>query len=195
MSGDQRRAQILGTARQEFISRGFAGARVQDVADAAGINISLVYKHFDSKDELFEAAVMEPLRERLAGLIAGIRALPVDPEGEAQLELTREFVRTLVTVFADSVDEIGIVLFGEQAQAQAMYSKHIRPLIDAAVEASKTTIENWPSRDFDIDVAMQATFGMAFWVALDRSMGHSTKPLDELSDGLADVLFHGISRR
>lgn len=195
MSGPERREQLLEAARGEFLNRGFAGARVQDVANAAGVNIALLYKHFESKDELFEHAVMAPLRGRLGLLIEEIRTLPVDPAGRVQLELTREFVRTLLAAFAESVDEIGVVLFGDQKQARAMYSKHIRPLIDAAVKASKSTLGRWPARDFDVDVAMQATFGMTFWVALDRSMGHSTQSLDWLADRLADVLFHGLSER
>lgn len=195
MSAERRREQILEAARGEFLDRGYAGARVQEVADSAGVNIALLYKHFDSKDELFEQAVMAPLRARLERLIGEIRALPVDPEGRVQLELTREFVRTLLATFSESVDEIGVVLFGEGERARATYSKHVRPLIDAAVDASKSTLGRWPSRDFDVDVAMQATFGMAFWAALDRSMTGSDDSLDDLADRLTDVLFHGISER
>jgi AcrR family transcriptional regulator len=193
MSGEERREQILGFAREEFLNRGLAGARVQDVADAAGVNIALVYKHFPSKDELFEQAVMSPLRDRLTGLIEEIRELPVDPEGRASIELIREFFLTLLTTFTESVEEIGVVLFGHGDHSQAVYSKHVRPLIDAAVEASKTTLGRWPSRTYDVDIAMQATFGMAFWVALDRSMRGRKESLDQIAEQLADILFHGIS--
>ncbi|MEA2169158.1 MAG: hypothetical protein QOF76_2458 [Solirubrobacteraceae bacterium] len=191
LSGADRRAQILACARSEFLTRGLAGSRIQDVADAAGVTAALIYKHFDSKDELFQEAVMAPLHDLLEERIAEIRALPVDPDPGAQLEATRAFMRTLLTTLAEAVESIGVVLFAEQRESRSFYAKHLRPLIDAAVEASRVTFPHWPHA-FAIDTAMQAAFGMAFWVALDRSMLESDAALDPLADQLAGVLFGGI---
>jgi AcrR family transcriptional regulator len=156
---------------------------------------ALVYKHFESKDELFDAAVMQPLHDLLAQRIEDINALPVDPAGEAQLETTRKFMRTLLSTFADSARDIGVVLFGEREHAQALYSRHVRPLIDAAIEASERTIARWPHRDYDVRTAMNAAFGMAFWLALDRTLEEPTDELDVAADKLADILFNGLKAR
>src|ERR1700756_377324 len=102
LSQADRRRQLLGAARDEFLARGYSGARVPAVARACGVTEALVYKHFDSKEELFEAAVMEPLHDLLAARIADIRAMPVDPTAEAQLETTRAFMRTLLATFTAS---------------------------------------------------------------------------------------------
>ena len=40
---DSKEKLILSAARQEFMSKGFAGARMQDIADAAGANKALVH--------------------------------------------------------------------------------------------------------------------------------------------------------
>ncbi|MEJ7587510.1 MAG: TetR/AcrR family transcriptional regulator [Ferruginibacter sp.] len=44
---------ILQAARKAFIRKGLAGARMQDIADEAGINKALVHYYFESKEKLF----------------------------------------------------------------------------------------------------------------------------------------------
>jgi len=51
--------RILAAARKVFISRGMAGARMQDIADEAGINKALLHYYFRSKEKLFETIFKE----------------------------------------------------------------------------------------------------------------------------------------
>jgi len=46
--------KIIQAAEIEFIERGFDGARMQAIADKAGINKSLLHYYFRSKQKLFE---------------------------------------------------------------------------------------------------------------------------------------------
>jgi AcrR family transcriptional regulator len=46
--------KILAAAEEEFIEKGKAGARMQHIADRAGINKSLLHYYYRSKDKLFE---------------------------------------------------------------------------------------------------------------------------------------------
>ena len=46
--------RILQAARKVFIEKGMAGARMQDIANEAGINKALLHYYFTSKDMLFE---------------------------------------------------------------------------------------------------------------------------------------------
>lgn len=55
----ERRAQILAAAREEFVSKGFASARVEDVAKRARLSKGAVYFYFPSKRDLFMALVLE----------------------------------------------------------------------------------------------------------------------------------------
>jgi AcrR family transcriptional regulator len=50
---------ILEAARQEFIRKGYDGARMQAIATQAGINKALVHYYFRSKQQLFEAVFLE----------------------------------------------------------------------------------------------------------------------------------------
>lgn len=51
----QRRDQLLDAANDLFGRLGYEATRMDDVAEAAGVAKGLLYKHFDSKDALFEA--------------------------------------------------------------------------------------------------------------------------------------------
>ncbi len=60
---DRTRADILAAALEEFAAVGPAGARVDRIAAAAGVNKRMLYHYFGSKDGLF-AAVCEAQLER-----------------------------------------------------------------------------------------------------------------------------------
>ena len=51
-------ARILTAAHKVFTTKGMAGARMQDIADEAGINKALVHYYFRDKDKLFETIFM-----------------------------------------------------------------------------------------------------------------------------------------
>ena len=46
--------KILAAAKKVFLSKGMAGARMQDIADEAGINKALLHYYFRNKEKLFE---------------------------------------------------------------------------------------------------------------------------------------------
>jgi AcrR family transcriptional regulator len=51
--------RILGAAKKVFIAKGMYGARMQDIADEAGINKALLHYYFRSKEKLFEVIFLE----------------------------------------------------------------------------------------------------------------------------------------
>lgn len=50
---------ILDAAKKVFVKKGMAGARMQDIADEAGINKALLHYYFRNKESLFEMIFME----------------------------------------------------------------------------------------------------------------------------------------
>jgi TetR/AcrR family transcriptional regulator len=56
-----RRADILAAAEREFASAGYAGGRIERIAETAGVNKQLLFHYFRSKDGLFDAAVSSVL--------------------------------------------------------------------------------------------------------------------------------------
>jgi AcrR family transcriptional regulator len=52
-AGAATRERILGAAERLFAERGFSGVSMPAVAQAAGITAGAIYKHFESKEQLF----------------------------------------------------------------------------------------------------------------------------------------------
>jgi AcrR family transcriptional regulator len=65
-----RAASILRGAASAFARAGFAATSMEDVAAASGITKLIVYRHFESKEELYRA-VLTRVSDRLAANFAG----------------------------------------------------------------------------------------------------------------------------
>jgi AcrR family transcriptional regulator len=55
--GGAKRRQIMDGARTVFLSAGFDGASMNDIARSAGVSKGTLYAYFNSKEELFEAII------------------------------------------------------------------------------------------------------------------------------------------
>ena len=61
---------ILNAARIIFAKKGLAGARMQEIADCAGINKALLHYYYRSKDKLFEQVFEEALKKLVRPMAA-----------------------------------------------------------------------------------------------------------------------------
>ncbi|WP_243076829.1 TetR/AcrR family transcriptional regulator [Microbacterium sp. SS28] len=61
---------LLAAATAEFSEHGLAGARVDRIAAAAGVNKERIYQYFGKKDELFATVLAEALQEALQAVQA-----------------------------------------------------------------------------------------------------------------------------
>lgn len=68
--------KIMDVARKEFLEKGYQGARMQSIADQAGINKASLHYHFDSKDKLFEAIFEEAMQMVLPIMLKALMEEP-----------------------------------------------------------------------------------------------------------------------
>jgi TetR/AcrR family transcriptional regulator len=66
--------KIIASAEKLFYQRGKAGCSMQDIADDAGINRTLLNYYFRSKDQLFEAVFRKALGYFVPSLAAMLRS-------------------------------------------------------------------------------------------------------------------------
>ena len=85
---DSTRQKILKTALQEFANFGKAGARVDRIAEQAGVNKAMIYYHFNSKENLYYASVTEHITNM---------AVIIHQRNSADISL-EEMIRELVDV-------------------------------------------------------------------------------------------------
>ncbi len=60
--------KILDAARIVFEKKGMAGARMQEIADEAGINKALLHYYYRSKDKLFDQVFLEAFKTISSGI-------------------------------------------------------------------------------------------------------------------------------
>ena len=89
----RRRQTILSAALEEFSTRGFAAARLDDVARRAGVAKGTIYLYFRDKETLFQ----ELVRAELSPVVLALEAAPA-----ADLPL-RVVAEQLVTIFAREI--------------------------------------------------------------------------------------------
>jgi AcrR family transcriptional regulator len=92
--GSAKRRQIMDGAREVFLSAGFDGASMNDVARVAGVSKGTLYAYFNSKDELFEAIIRGEFAQAAERLCTFIR------EGDAR-EMLKDFGVRLISRMAE----------------------------------------------------------------------------------------------
>lgn len=80
----QTQEKIFNAATAVFEEKGFAAARMQEIADRAGINKALLHYYFHSKEQLF-GAVFQPLMKKMFEKIMSVFAMDISFEDKIRL--------------------------------------------------------------------------------------------------------------
>jgi AcrR family transcriptional regulator len=122
---EERRAQIVRAAARAFLRGGFDGTSMEDVAREAGVTRLIVYRIFESKDDLYRAVLEGVVGQLLAGFAPGSGS-EADPE-------SRGFsCRVLLTVARCDPDAFRLFwVHAAHEPAYAEYHRQFRLLADA----------------------------------------------------------------
>jgi AcrR family transcriptional regulator len=105
----ERRRALVAAATRAFARNGFAATSLDDVATAAGVSKVLIYRHFESKAELYQAALDEVAKQLVA-------------ETGAPNELSPTSIDGLVAVARDNPD--GFRLFFRHSGREPEFRAH-----------------------------------------------------------------------
>jgi len=135
---DARPQEILEAALSVFADKGFAAARMDDIAERARVSKGTIYLYFESKEAVFRALIQETLVKRVTDMAALIRDYrgPVAPLLREMLLRFGHFVSTsdlvvlpkmviaeagnfpdLARIYREEVVERGLTLFGGLLQS------------------------------------------------------------------------------
>jgi len=93
LSAEERRASIITVAKRLFAHSGFHGVSIDEIVKEVGVSPAILYRHFESKDELYEAV----LQEFSATRESYVDAVVADDNGFEQV------LRGMTTVFVSSI--------------------------------------------------------------------------------------------
>ena len=130
---DARPQEILEAALQVFAEKGFAAARMDEIAQRARVSKGTIYLYFESKEAVFRALIQATLVKRVADLVALVRDHkgPIAPLLRELLMRLGHFLSTsdlvmlpkmviaeagnfpdLARIYREEVVERGLALFG-----------------------------------------------------------------------------------
>jgi TetR/AcrR family transcriptional regulator len=122
VSSEQNAEQkILAAARKVFVNKGFAGARMQEIADEAGINKALLHYYFRSKDKLFE----QIFREAFGKLVPGLAEIFTRPI--SFFEKIEQFTEAYISVVIENPFIPVFVLSEIHRNPDEFFSTYIQP--------------------------------------------------------------------
>jgi AcrR family transcriptional regulator len=170
LTAEDRRRSILRAARQAFSETGdMNGTTIKTIAERGGISEGVIYRHFESKDQLFYEAVVEPLREATDRLVAASEEVdrdePLTPE--RQVETMHGLYRQLVSTLEEVLPLLGLVLFGDPKVARGFYRDHFAVAMDRLAEAWREVEERYGVEFESPDISARAVMGIALMVALE----------------------------
>jgi AcrR family transcriptional regulator len=136
---ERRRPLVLDAAFALFLERGYSGASMEAIAQAAGVTKPVVYACYPSKDELFKALLE---REEARVLRQVQDALPVaadldDPE-RTLIEAFTAFLRAV----AASPDAYRVVFLGEGGVDRAV-ARRVQRGREMQIDAIAALARNW----------------------------------------------------
>ena len=122
-----RQEAILRGAARAFARAGYAATSMEDIAAASGITKLIVYRHFDSKEELYRA-VLQQVFDRLAEeFVIGYS------QGAGGVG-----ARSLLTVAREDPD--GFRLLWRHAAREPQFADYARELRERSVDASRALL-------------------------------------------------------
>lgn len=163
MPASRRREQLLDCAADLFAEMGYARATTAQLAKAAGVTEPIIYRHFDSKRDLFAALIERAGRETIE-LWEQDLADAKDPAERlrrllADNPMVREKGRSAYRVILQAITEVG------DAVIHAALRNHIKGLHAFLVEEIAQAQE-------EHIVAGRFSAEIISWVLIDVALGY-----------------------
>ena len=118
--GQPTRREIVDAAREIFAARGYRGATIRAIADAADVDPALIHHYFGAKEKLFEATLEFP--EQAPDLLVGALAGPSEGIGE---RLTRAYLE----LWEDPVTRSQMVIATRASLSSDAAMDRVRPIV------------------------------------------------------------------
>jgi AcrR family transcriptional regulator len=187
-----RRAQITARAALILQRHGYAGASMQQIADAVGLSKASLYYYVGSKDDLL-FAVLEEVNVAGEAIVADVTRMPVSP-----LERLAAYLRAwvhfnvehlaIVTVYTRDLDQL------DRRRRLSLEAERDRrfDFVTDLVRAAQADGDVGP--EIDPDSVGHVTLGMVGYMHTWYRPRHGAGAA-ELGDLMASMVMGGLSRR
>ena len=188
LPAEERRRQIIVAAQEVFARTNLQGARTRDIAKAADINQATLFEHFESKEALFQEAVVQPLLDGMRGMWE--RAQAYEAAGSAgemramAQSSSQRHLETMIEIFP----LLTASLFSDAELGRKLYLEQIAPLVKDRGEVLRGLLHE----DDDPEFVGLAIFGVMIAVAMDQTFKGKPEDTAELARKLTQFATRGF---
>jgi AcrR family transcriptional regulator len=193
----QRHAQILAAAFEEFAVKGYAEARLDDVARRAGIAKGTIYLYFKNKELLFQDVLRSLVHHTFEELEVFVRTSPGSAEELVRNVLSRQYAEIVGNPRTLSMFRLVLSESHRFPQLSNVYLREViapgvaamRALVDRGIasgEFRKTKITEFPQ------ILVGPTILAVVWTLI---LGDRQRlDLDAYMEAHLDLLLHGLRK-
>lgn len=168
---DYVRNNILSSARNEFLEKGYTKASMRDIAVNAGITVGNIYRYYESKEYLFES-IVEPTYAEISDLFKSIE-LSQAPKTEEYdyLAFRNSFTNHLMKIVRENKEELMILVKCSEGTRYKNAKSHFAELVE--IKVSKYVLEAVKNKGANVNQQM-----------VSRVISKS------VVDGLTEIILH-----
>jgi AcrR family transcriptional regulator len=194
---DARPGEIVAAALAVFAERGFAAARLDDIAARAGVSKAALYLYFDTKEALFRAVASEAVAPNLAV----VKAAAAHYDGPLE-DLARTLLPALAATAASRPELGGVIkmVIGESRNFPQLAKVWHDTLVAPAIEAITALIARGQARGevkpgdprvFALGLIAPVLLGVV-WRETFVPVGAAPFDLEALARQHAETVLHGL---
>ncbi len=184
----ERKRRIISAAQEVFSRTSLQGARTRELAKAAEVNQATLFEHFKSKEDLFAAAVVQPLLEAMQGMRDRAQAYKESVSFEDMLTVAQGSSQRHLETMLKIYPLLATALFSDPALGRKLYREHIVPLLAERGDVMRGVVKD----SVDPELLALAAFGMFFAVAMDQSFQGKRDSPELLAKKLTNLVAFGF---
>lgn len=193
---DARPAEIIDAGLAEFAEKGFAGARLTDVAARAGVVKGTIYRYFENKEALFQAAVMSRIISTLDNVEELVESYPGPTDELLKLMLKIIYEK----IVASDARVLLRIIIAEGARFPDIPANYYRDSISKGMALIERIVQRGIERGEFQDGPMSKTpsiiMGPAIFAAVWKMTFEPVAPLDleTFMEAHVDMALNGLLR-
>jgi AcrR family transcriptional regulator len=191
--GGRTRAALIEASYQLFITRGYHGTSMRNIADEAGLALGGIYNHFATKEDIFVAMLME--RHPFLDVLPALQAA----QGETIEDLVRDAAQRMIAALNERPDFLNLIFIElvefEGRHVPQLFQIFFPPLMEFAQRFQQV---RGRLRPLPLPVILRAFIGLFFsyvitGLIMDSQL--SAVPRTAAFDHFVDIYLHGILAR
>ncbi|MCW2749231.1 MAG: transcriptional regulator, partial [Aeromicrobium sp.] len=190
------RLLIVDAARELFVENGFANTSTKDIATRASVTESVLFRHFKTKADIFDNAVLAPFTSLMEEFVDRWTALP--HEDVSPIDHGRAYVTALYELCSDNRDLMRVLTsVGREASTDGEGASALAPIQNHLAQM-QATLEDYLRVEgatmIDLGLALRFTMALVLGGAVfdEELFGDGAYDRAQLPDAMLQFILFGI---